>query len=125
MNGVVEYFRGAIHELRLVKWPTQQHAVRISIITVIFVVSAMLLLMVIDAILSQVNTAIYGSAPVPAAQAPATQTPVTIDPKDINIQATTASGEPVDLQVTTEAPALETEPVAVTDTAAEPAADAS
>ncbi len=36
MNAIINYFKEAIHELELVRWPTRQQAVRLSTIVIIF-----------------------------------------------------------------------------------------
>jgi preprotein translocase SecE subunit len=115
MRALLQYFQEAIHELRQVKWPTQQHAVRISIITVIFVITSMFIVGVFDLTLSKINTLIHSSDIAEQLQTTESITtePVTITPEDITIDATTAEGEAVEAEaVTTEetsATASETE----------------
>jgi preprotein translocase SecE subunit len=36
ITSTTDYFRGAVSELKQVRWPTRQQAVRLSIITIIF-----------------------------------------------------------------------------------------
>ena len=36
MNAVINYFKDAYRELELVRWPTRQQAVRLSVIVLVF-----------------------------------------------------------------------------------------
>ncbi len=54
MNAVKKYFSEAIHELRQVQWPTKNHAIRISTISAIFVVSSALIIAVVDFVLNKI-----------------------------------------------------------------------
>ncbi len=56
MKSVVLYFKGAVHELKNVTWPTQKQAIRLSIITIGFVLGGALLFGVLDGFL---NTFIF------------------------------------------------------------------
>jgi len=97
LNSIVNYFKEAVHELRLVKWPTQQHAVKVSIITVIFVVFSMLFLGTTDFILSEINSMIHGNriTELQQQQAKTKATPIEIKSEDIKINASDAKGNPV------------------------------
>jgi len=53
MSAISEYFRGAIHELRNVTWPTQKQAIRLSVITIGFVLVGALFFGLFDALLNQ------------------------------------------------------------------------
>ncbi len=37
MNSFISYVRGSLEELRLVRWPTQQQAIRLTLITLVFI----------------------------------------------------------------------------------------
>lgn len=39
MQAIVDYFQGSLEELRLVRWPTQQQAIRLSGIVLIFIIA--------------------------------------------------------------------------------------
>lgn len=52
MNAIIEYFKGAVHELKNVTWPTQRQAIRLSMITLGFVLSGALLFGLFDALLN-------------------------------------------------------------------------
>jgi len=54
LRGLKRYFIGALEELKKVQWPSKNHAVRISIITIIFVFSSAAFLALADLLLSKV-----------------------------------------------------------------------
>ncbi len=56
MNAIISYFRESIEELNKVRWPTRRQAVRLSVITVIFVITTSLAFGLIDMLLSQAVT---------------------------------------------------------------------
>ena len=47
-----KFLSAAAAEMHHVQWPTQQHAIRVSIITLCFVIFATVLLSVLDSVLS-------------------------------------------------------------------------
>ncbi len=49
MNSLISYFTGSLEELRLVRWPTQQQAIRLTTIVVIFIVVSSIIFGAIDA----------------------------------------------------------------------------
>ena len=53
MTAIKKYFEEAIHELRQVQWPTRNHAIRISIISAIFVASSIVAIAIVDYFLNQ------------------------------------------------------------------------
>ena len=53
MNLIVTYLREAVQELELVRWPTRQQAVRLSIIVLAFTLISSILFGLIDLGLSQ------------------------------------------------------------------------
>lgn len=53
MKSLLDYFRGAIHELRNVTWPTQKQAIRLSVITIGFVLATAILFGLFDALLNE------------------------------------------------------------------------
>lgn len=56
-----KYFSEALTELRSVQWPTKNHAIRISIITAIFVLLSTLFLFAIDLVFDQMIQMIHSS----------------------------------------------------------------
>jgi preprotein translocase SecE subunit len=57
MNALVTYFRESLEELHKVRWPTRRQAVRLSAITVVFVITTSLFFGLVDVLLSQSVTA--------------------------------------------------------------------
>lgn len=57
MNAIITYFRESLEELHKVRWPTRRQAVRLSGITVVFVLVTSLFFGVVDTLLSQAMTA--------------------------------------------------------------------
>lgn len=53
MKRIKKYISEAIGELRRVQTPTKNHAIRISIITAIFIVSSAIIITVVDLTLSK------------------------------------------------------------------------
>ena len=56
MNSIVTYIRESIEELHKVRWPTRRQAVRLSAITVVFVIASSLFFGAVDVALSQAMT---------------------------------------------------------------------
>jgi preprotein translocase subunit SecE len=54
MSTVTAYFRESLEELRQVRWPTQQQAIRLTTITIGFLAVASVFFGVVDAALSEV-----------------------------------------------------------------------
>ncbi len=54
MNALVSYFRDSLEELRHVRWPTQQQAVRLTVIVIGFIIVASIFFGVVDGIFSEV-----------------------------------------------------------------------
>ncbi|MBI5414776.1 preprotein translocase subunit SecE [Candidatus Peregrinibacteria bacterium] len=52
MKSPLDYFKGAVHELKNVTWPTQKQAIRLSIITIVFVLSGAVVFGFLDGLLS-------------------------------------------------------------------------
>jgi preprotein translocase SecE subunit len=52
MNAFMNYLRGSVEELRHVRWPTRQQAVRLSLITIVFIVLSAVSVGIIDTILT-------------------------------------------------------------------------
>lgn len=52
MNAIATYFRESIQELELVRWPTRQQAVRLSVIVLIFTLVSSAAFGAIDFLLS-------------------------------------------------------------------------
>jgi preprotein translocase subunit SecE len=57
MNAIVTYIRESLEELRKVRWPTRRQAVRLSVITVVFVIASSLFFGLVDMLFSQAMTA--------------------------------------------------------------------
>lgn len=53
MKAIKKYIDECVHELRQVTWPTKNQAIRISIITMIFVVASAVLIGLLDLILTK------------------------------------------------------------------------
>lgn len=54
MNSISAYINGALEELRHVRWPTRQQAIRFSIVVIAFVVAAAVVFGLIDFGLSKI-----------------------------------------------------------------------
>ena len=54
MNLAITYVRESLEELRLVRWPTQQQAVRLTIIVVIFIACNAIFFGLVDSLLTQI-----------------------------------------------------------------------
>ncbi len=54
MTSITTYFNEAVEELRHVRWPTRQQAVKLSIVVIIFTAISTLFFGVADYLLSQV-----------------------------------------------------------------------
>lgn len=48
MNTLVTYFRESLEELRQVRWPTQQQAVRLTVIVIGFIIVSSLFFGIVD-----------------------------------------------------------------------------
>ena len=57
MNAIVTYFRESLEELHKVRWPTRRQAVRLSLITVVFIIATSAFFGLIDVLMSQAITA--------------------------------------------------------------------
>ncbi len=51
MNAFLQYIQGSLEELRLVRWPTQQQATRLTIIVIAFIAATSAFFGIVDAIL--------------------------------------------------------------------------
>jgi preprotein translocase SecE subunit len=54
MNALLVYFRESLEELRLVRWPTQQQAIRLTIIVVVFIAINAVFFGLVDAAFTQI-----------------------------------------------------------------------
>mgnify|MGYP000877845270 FL=1 len=54
MTFLLSYLRDSVEELRHVQWPTQQQAVRLSVIVIVFIVITALAFGLIDFLLGEV-----------------------------------------------------------------------
>ncbi len=62
MNAITSYINGALEELRQVRWPTRQQAIRFSAIVVAFVFASGVFFGVVDFGLSELVQAILNFA---------------------------------------------------------------
>jgi preprotein translocase SecE subunit len=53
LANTTDYFRGAIHELKQVRWPTRNQAVRLSVITIAFTFATAIAYGVVDFVLGR------------------------------------------------------------------------
>ncbi|MSR67729.1 preprotein translocase subunit SecE [Candidatus Peribacteria bacterium] len=53
MNAFLQYIQGSLEELRLVRWPTQQQATKLTIIVIIFLAVTSAFFGIVDAILTE------------------------------------------------------------------------
>lgn len=53
MNAIIHYINGALEELRQVRWPTRQQAIRFSIVVIAFVAVSALFFGVVDVVLGE------------------------------------------------------------------------
>jgi preprotein translocase subunit SecE len=54
MNALMNYFRDSVSELHQIRWPTQRQAVRLTVITIVFIIVTSLFFGVMDAGLTQI-----------------------------------------------------------------------
>ena len=54
MNAILQYIQGSLEELRLVRWPTQQQAVRLTVIVIAFIAVNAAFFGIVDAVLVEV-----------------------------------------------------------------------
>ncbi len=54
MDSIVSYVRGSLEELKLVRWPTQQQAIRLTGITVVFIAATSLFFGFVDSMFTEV-----------------------------------------------------------------------
>ena len=54
MNSLLSYFTDSLEELRQVRWPTQQQAIRLTVIVIGFIIVASIFFGIVDGILSEV-----------------------------------------------------------------------
>ncbi len=54
MQAIINYFQGSVEELRQVTWPTQQQAIRLTGITIVFIIVSASFFGVVDSIFTQV-----------------------------------------------------------------------
>ncbi len=54
MNAFISYVRGSLTELNQVRWPTQQQAIRLTTIVVIFIAVTAVFFGIIDSVLSKI-----------------------------------------------------------------------
>lgn len=62
LSSTVSYFRGALEELRQVRWPTRNQAIRLSVIVIIFTFAAASVYGVIDFALGRIVAILYNFA---------------------------------------------------------------
>lgn len=54
MNTIISYINDSLEELRHVRWPTRQQAIRFSIVVIAFVAASAVFFGVVDVILGEV-----------------------------------------------------------------------
>lgn len=54
MNAISTYIRESIAELHQVRWPTQRQAIRLTLITVVFIIISSAFFGIVDAGLTQI-----------------------------------------------------------------------
>ncbi len=54
MTAFIQYVRGSLEELNLVRWPTQQQAVRLTLIVIVFIAVTAAFFGLIDAFLVEI-----------------------------------------------------------------------
>lgn len=57
----MNYFQGALHEIRNVAWPTEKETFRLTKITVVFVILFTLMFFLTDWVFSGMFTALYSA----------------------------------------------------------------
>ena len=96
-----KYLQEATHELRQVQWPTKKHAIRISIITGIFVLSSALLLMLIDFALNK-GMALLRSSSSYSVSSDSSVSPGDIDMGGVHINTENAVSNVINIAPSTE-----------------------
>lgn len=61
LKAITEYFRGAIHEIKNVTWPTEAETFRITKITLLFVVFSIVFFFILDFLLTNFIGILYSS----------------------------------------------------------------
>ncbi len=61
MTAFINYFKDSYRELELVRWPTRQQAVRLSVIVLVFTVISSVLFGAVDASLANIITFILSN----------------------------------------------------------------
>ncbi len=54
MNSIVSYVRESLTELHQVRWPTQQQAIRLTVIVIGFIIVSSLFFGIVDAVFSEI-----------------------------------------------------------------------
>lgn len=54
MNAFMNYFRHSLEELRQVRWPTRQQAIRLTVITIGFIAVSAAFLGLVDSFITQI-----------------------------------------------------------------------
>lgn len=54
MNSIVSYVRESLTELRQVRWPTQQQAIRLTVIVIGFIIASSLFFGIVDMVFSEI-----------------------------------------------------------------------
>lgn len=53
MNAIIQYFNGSLEELRHVTWPTQQQAVKLTGITIVFIIVSAAFFGIVDGVFTE------------------------------------------------------------------------
>ena len=95
----MNYFKDSIEELKKVTWPTRNHALKITIITIVFTFFATLLISGVDfGFRSGYDKLTDLSPKAVRSEAAAEENPIQLDPS--MIQGLDAEGNPVNVQAT-------------------------
>ena len=62
ISSTTAYFRGAVEELKQVRWPTRNQAIRLSVIVIIFTFTTAAVYGVVDFALGRIVAALYNFA---------------------------------------------------------------
>lgn len=54
MNAITSYIQGSIEELRHVRWPTRQQAIRLTTIVIGFIIASSIAFGLVDLLLSEI-----------------------------------------------------------------------
>ncbi len=53
MSAITSYINGSLEELKLVRWPTQQQAIRLTVIALVFIIVSSVFFGLLDALFTE------------------------------------------------------------------------